>query len=186
MGCGKSSVGRRLSELLCCPCMDLDEMIEAKAGRTIPEIFATDGEAAFRTMERKMLENLLMPLPYSRHTAEDLQNPSKTAEGSDCMILSLGGGTVMTAGCAEMVHEHTTCIYLRASIDTLVMHLEGETANRPMLSNNPDESSIRERIAELMALRSATYEHTAHIIIDIDGKSIDEIADTILSRIQSA
>ena len=47
MGCGKSSVGRRLSELLCCSFMDLDEVIEQQTGRTIPEIFATDGEAAF-------------------------------------------------------------------------------------------------------------------------------------------
>lgn len=99
----------------------------------------------------------------------------------------------MTAGCAEMVHGHTTCIYLRASIDTLVEHLEGETANRPMLSSNSDahstneshdQSPIRKRITELMALRSATYERTAHMIIDIDGKSIDEIAEKIISIAQ--
>lgn len=86
----------------------------------------------------------------------------------------------MTAGCAEMVHGHTTCIYLRASIDTLVEHLEGETANRPMLQGE----SLREKISSLMALRSATYERTAHMIIDIDGKSIDEIAEKIISIAQ--
>ena len=56
MGCGKSSVGRRLSELLCCPFMDLDEVIVESAGRTVPEIFASDGEAEFRRMERDALE----------------------------------------------------------------------------------------------------------------------------------
>ena len=52
MGCGKSSVGRRLSELLCCRFMDLDEVIEKAEGRTIPEIFASDGEGAFRRMRQ--------------------------------------------------------------------------------------------------------------------------------------
>ncbi len=56
MGCGKSSVGRRLSELLCCPFMDLDSVIEEREGRTIPEIFASDGEAEFRRMEVEALE----------------------------------------------------------------------------------------------------------------------------------
>ena len=56
MGCGKSSVGRKLSELLCCPFMDLDDIIEEIAGRTIPEIFASEGEAEFRRMEAEALE----------------------------------------------------------------------------------------------------------------------------------
>ena len=59
MGCGKSSIGRRLSELLCCPFMDLDEEIEARAGRSIPEIFAEDGEGAFREMELETLKGIL-------------------------------------------------------------------------------------------------------------------------------
>ena len=61
MGCGKSSVGRYLSELLCCPFMDLDAVIEQQTGRNIPEIFATDGEAAFRQMEMEVLESSLKP-----------------------------------------------------------------------------------------------------------------------------
>ena len=82
----------------------------------------------------------------------------------------------MTRECAEIVHNGTICIYLKASVETLVSHLEGETANRPMLQGE----SLRDRISGLMDLRSATYESTAHIIIDIDGKTIDEIAETII------
>lgn len=92
------------------------------------------------------------------------------------MILALGGGTVMTRECAEIVQNGTICIYLKASVETLVSHLEGETANRPMLLGE----SLRERISGLMDRRSATYESTAHIIIDTDGKTIDEIAETII------
>ena len=59
MGCGKSSVGRRLSALLCWSYADLDAVIEGKAGCSIPEIFASDGEAAFRQMELDALKDLV-------------------------------------------------------------------------------------------------------------------------------
>ena len=86
----------------------------------------------------------------------------------------------MRKECAEMVKEKTLCIYLKGSVETLVSHLEGETENRPMLQGD----SLRERISELMSLRSGTYERTAHVIIDTDGRSIDEIAVEIISKIQ--
>ena len=110
----------------------------------------------------------------SSETTQSIDNdvPFEKAE----MVLALGGGTVMTRECAEIVHDGTICIYLKASVETLVSHLEGETDNRPMLLGE----SLRERISGLMDRRSATYESTAHIIIDTDGKTIDEIAETIV------
>lgn len=165
MGCGKSSVGRRLSELLSCAFIDLDSAIEEAAGRKIPEIFATDGETAFRKMELETLRNVLSNQPQAD------------------LILSLGGGTVMTPECAEAVNDQTLCIYLRASADTLATHLEGEAEGRPMLqcgTASPDAEALRHRIEELMSIRSATYEKTAHIIIDTDGKEINHIAEEII------
>ena len=93
-------------------------------------------------------------------------------------MLALGGGTVMTPECAEMVREHTLCVYLRASVDTLVRHLEGESSGRPMLQGN-----LRQRIEDLMAIRSSTYEKAALVIIDTDGRSIETVAQDILSHI---
>ena len=154
MGCGKSSVGRELARLLCCPFMDLDEVIEGAEGRSIPEIFASDGEAAFRRMEAEHLQILL-----------DSHNISA--------VVALGGGTVMTRECAEMVREKTICVYLRATVETLVRNLDGESENRPMLSN---EEPLNVRVAHLLALRSGTYEQTAHMVIDTEGKSVEEIA----------
>ena len=154
MGCGKSSVGRELARLLCCPFMDLDEVIEGAEGRSIPEIFASDGEAAFRRMEAEHLQILL-----------DSHNISA--------VVALGGGTVMTEECAEMVREKTMCVYLRATVETLARNLDGESENRPMLSN---EKPLNVRVAHLLALRSGTYEQTAHMVIDTDGKSVEEIA----------
>ena len=164
MGCGKSSVGRRLSELLCCPFMDLDDIIEKESGKSIPEIFETEGENAFRAMEAEMLRATLS------------QFRTTESQSKFTMVLSLGGGTVMNPECAGLVYENTRCIYLRASVDTLVENLKDESSGRPMLRSS---SSLRDRIEELMALRSSTYESTAHIIIDTDGKAINDIADTI-------
>ena len=173
MGCGKSSVGRRLSELLCSPYMDLDAVIEERTGRSIPEIFASDGEAAFRQMELETLHNIL-------------------EEVGKQIILSLGGGTVMTAECAELVREKTLCIYLRTGVETLVDRLSSETEGRPLLnpeshpeaddSNNSQKKSdtdLRTRIESLISGRASTYEATAHITIDTDGLSVDDLAHSI-------
>ena len=227
MGCGKSSVGRRLSQLLCCPFMDLDQVIEERAGRTIPEIFASEGEEAFRSMELETLKEIVVaseprqcvplapshskaagPSPYAGlrkcqfHThASSLENMHKNSIGKPLhviarseatwqsvdMVLALGGGAVMTAECAEIVHADTTCIYLKASVETLMEHLSGQTDNRPLLNTydrNSDRAALRDRIADLMAKRSSTYENTAHVIIDIDGKPIEAVASEIISVIR--
>ena len=202
MGCGKSSVGRKLSELLCCPFMDLDKVIEECAGRTITEIFSQDGEPAFRQMELETLKCIAegsmpmysrdplplrgplpltgggkMSLPYNRQTAtEDILSEEKA-------VLALGGGAVMTRECEDIVREKTLCVYLKASVETLLEHLAGEAEGRPMLRAEKS-GELRERIENLMTIRSATYERTAHIIIDTDGKSIDEIAMEIKEAIQ--
>jgi len=232
MGCGKSSVGRKLSELLCCPFMDLDDIIEERAGRRIPEIFSSEGEAEFRRMEAEALEACIEkkaarddaplapshskaagPSPYAgvrkcqlRSHPLPLEACTISSEGKTRGVLALGGGAVMTPSCAKLVHEHTLCIYLRASVETLLAHLSGEADKRPLLQNNTDQTTsdchfdraasdchfdraerveksptLRQRIETLMSLRSSTYEKTAHIIIDTDGKSIDSICQEIIS-----
>ena len=209
MGCGKSSVGRRLSELLCCPYMDLDAVIEERTGRSIPDIFASDGEDAFRQMELETLHNILEevgkqnapsapshsgaagPSPYAG-VRECQFRTSASQPTSKQIILSLGGGTVMTAECAELVREKTLCIYLRTGVETLVDRLSSETEGRPLLnpeshpeaddSNNSQKKSdtdLRTRIESLISGRASTYEATAHITIDTDGLSVDDLAHSI-------
>ena len=179
MGCGKSSVGRELSKLLCCPFMDLDSVIEEKAGRSIPEIFATDGETAFRRMESETLKAIADHVKESSCSSTDSGQESIRMGAKDAVVLALGGGTVMTRECEEMVHGKTFCVYLRASVETLVRNLDGESESRPMLAGN-----LMDRINELMALRSETYERTAHVIIDTDGKSVEEIAVEICRTLE--
>ena len=175
MGCGKSSVGRRLSELLCCPFMDLDSVIEEQAGRSIAEIFASDGEASFRQMEMEALRSIILG-----NSCESVEKQSVPQPHSKALVLSLGGGVVMTPECAELVNENTVCIYLRTSTDTLVARLAKESTGRPLLNTG---TPVRHRIGSMMAQRTSTYEATAHHIIDTDGISVDELAHSIISVI---
>ena len=153
MGSGKTTVGRLLADALGCPFFDLDELIVKKAGKSIPDIFAQDGEPAFRQLEAKLL----------RQTVE------KYCENA--AVLSLGGGTVTTPASASLLHEKTVCIYLRATLDTLLQRLAGETAGRPLADDS---------LAQRLAAREPIYEETAHVTLDTDGLSPEEIVDEIV------
>ena len=189
MGCGKSSVGRRLSQLLCCRFIDLDEAVEEVVGKRIPEIFASEGEAAFRRLETEVLTKILSA-EHERQYAPCEVGRVNEIPMTISAVLALGGGTVMTEECAELVRENTCCIYLRASVNTLLERLSSNTSNRPLLTRDPHAAlqgaqrrgnpSLHSRIDELMSQRSSTYEKTANIIIDTDGKSIEQICSEIV------
>ena len=153
MGSGKTTVGKVLADFLGCPFMDLDDLIVKKAGKSIPEIFAEDGEPAFRQLEARLL----------RQTVE------KYTENT--VVLALGGGAVTAPASAALLREKTVCIYLRATLETLQSRLEGETAGRPLADAS---------LADRLAAREPLYEQTAHVIIDTDGLSPDEVADEII------
>ena len=153
MGSGKTTVGKVLADFLGCPFMDLDDLIVKKAGKSIPEIFAQDGEPAFRQLEARLL----------RQTVE------KYTENT--VVLALGGGAVTTPASAALLHEKSVCIYLRATLETLLARLEGETAGRPLADAS---------LAERLAAREPLYEETAHVVIDTDGLTPEEVADEII------
>ena len=153
MGSGKTTVGKVLADFLGCPFMDLDDLIVKKAGKSIPEIFAQDGEPAFRQLEARLL----------RQTVE------KYTENT--VVLALGGGAVTTPASASLLREKTVCIYLRATLETLLARLEGETAGRPLADAS---------LADRLAAREPLYEETAHVIIDTDGLTPEEVADEII------
>ena len=153
MGSGKTTVGRILADALGCPFLDLDDSIVKKAGKSIPDIFAQDGEPAFRQLEARLL----------RQTVEKY--------GESTAVLSLGGGAILAPASATLVHENTVCIYLRATLDSLLERLAGETAGRPLA-----DASLSERLAA----REPLYEKTAHVVIDTDGLTPEEVSDEII------
>ena len=156
MGCGKSTVGKILAEMLGIRFFDLDEIIVEGEKRTIPDIFSSEGEDGFRNLEIKYLQRVL--------------------KGGGDKVLSLGGGTPTIPAARDLLREKTVCIYLRATVDTLQANLSGSEGNRPLLKDTP----LREKISELLSIRSDAYLHSAHIVIDIDGLSADEIAEEII------
>ena len=153
MGSGKTTVGKVLAAFLGCPLFDLDDLVVKKAGKSIPDVFAQDGEPAFRQLEARVLRQMV----------------EKYAENT--VVLALGGGAVLAPASAALLQEKTVCIYLRATLETLLARLEGETAGRPLADAD---------LAARLSARTPVYEQTAHVIIDTDGLSPEEIADEII------
>lgn len=172
MGCGKSSVGRELAKVLGWPLTDLDDLIENRERRKISDIFTNDGEAAFRTMELAALRYFFS----SRHVSDTCP-----ADRSSSEILSLGGGTVTSPECARLVREYSHCIYLKASVDTLVFNLTISPGDRPVLKN--EEGDLRTKISGLLARREAAYKASATDILNIDGLDSVQITHEIITLI---
>ncbi len=153
MGSGKTTVGRVLADFLGCPFIDLDDAVEQKAAKPIKALFTLYGEAAFRQMEAAIL----------RQTVEKY--------GENTVVIALGGGSVTTPASALLLRERTVCIYLKTSLEAVRQRLEGETEGRPLADD---------RLSERFAEREPIYEKTAHVIVDTDGLSPEDVADEIV------
>ncbi len=155
MGSGKTTVGRRLAERFSAPFVDLDARIEATAGRSVTAIFESEGEAAFRDREARALGEVLAG-PLS--------------------VISLGGGTVNSRALRRALSNQACLVTLRARIDTLVSRLDGPALSaRPLLRGDPAE-----RLRVLIASRADAYAE-AHAVVDVDGRSVDDVADDVAS-----
>ena len=160
MGSGKSAVGRLLAERVeHCRHIDLDEQIVAEAGQTIPEIFRLGGEALFREKE-----------------TEALMDAVSSYEGDETLVISLGGGTLVTPVNREIVRAATRCIYLRADAATLAKRLEPEQPVRPLLQGDEPLEAI---ITRLLDRRESLYAECADLTVDTDGKTPSQVADEI-------
>ena len=128
MGCGKISVGRKLSQLLCCPFMDLDEMIEDEAGKSIPEIFAEVGERGFRQMELTVLSSVLSV---------------KTEEGEDRATrgTKAGGPQAKRSGGVSEANVRTPSVH---QTERSLMHLSPSDGTPPhhLLQKLPEYSFL--------------------------------------------
>jgi shikimate kinase len=159
MGSGKSTIGKLLSQMTSIPTFDLDQIIEEATQKTIPELFSEFGEIKFRKLEHEKLKSFI---------AEN-----------DNYILSLGGGAPCYANNHEFLKlEGITSVYLKASIKELLMRLENERYNRPLLAGLKDEE-VEEFVAKHLFDRSYFY-HQAKHVVSVDGKNPEAIADEII------
>ena len=131
-------------------------MIVDKYGK-ISDIFEYYGEAHFRKLETEIVKDLAK---------------------KDDLIISTGGGLVLKKENNALLQENGKIVFLRASLDTLAKRLKVD-GNRPLLQTSTE--SIRDRLSRLMAERSPIYEHVSDYIVDVDGKTPEEIAKEIVA-----
>jgi shikimate kinase len=158
MGAGKSTVGRVLARCLHTPFVDIDAEIERRAGRTVAEIFAREGESGFRSRERDAID----------------------AWAGTAAVVALGGGAIAQPGAAPRLAASGTVVYLRARLETLLERL-GECPERPLLAGL-ERAARRSRLEALLAQRREAYE-SARIIVDVDEGSAEQIAAIVARRI---
>jgi shikimate kinase len=156
MGAGKTTIGRLLAAKLGVPFTDSDHVIEARAGKPIPKIFADDGEPAFRRLEHEVIADLL--------------------NGED-MVLALGGGAAAHGGTlAALAAAAVPVVYLRVSYAQAMSRVGGDRG-RPMLAR-PD-------VAQLHKDRDPLYAQAATLTIDAGDRCPEEIAGDILGRLDA-
>ncbi|AIY46460.1 shikimate kinase [Mycolicibacterium fortuitum] len=157
-GSGKSTIGRRLAKALNLTMLDTDAAIEETTGRTIADIFATDGEAEFRRIEEEVIRSAL---------------------ASHDGVLSLGGGAVTTPGVRAALAGHTV-VYLEISAAEGVRRTGGSTV-RPLLAG-PDRA---EKYRALMSERVPLYRRVATMRINTNRRNPGAVVRTIVTRLEN-
>lgn len=150
MGCGKSSVGRALSQALSYRHLDTDLEIEKREGQRIKDIFSHKGEEYFRKAETSTITELNAGLSEA--------------------VVSTGGGLPLRPENADILKKMGFVVYLRANEETIWERLKNDKT-RPLLQ----KPSPRDEIRKLLDYRQPLYELAAHMALDVDGKSIEEI-----------
>lgn len=158
MGAGKSTVAKELVRRLDARLVEMDQRIEEEQGMAITEIFERFGEEHFRDLETELLRVLAC---------------------EENVVVSCGGGSVLREKNAAAMKEHGCIVLLSATPETIYMRVKNST-NRPILNGNMNVEYIR----GLMEKRRERYEAVADVRIDTDGKTIGEICEEIISRVQ--
>lgn len=156
-GAGKSKVGRLLAERLGVDHIDTDALVVEREGRPIADIFATDGEAAFRVMETKAVAEALT------HEA----------------VVSLGGGAAATPAVRNLLSGRTV-VYIDAPHDELVRRTASKN-HRPLLAQDPSGT-----LARLRTEREPHYRSVATIVVESGPGPVDDVVTAIAQQLEHA
>ena len=159
MGAGKSSVGRAVAEQLGFEFVDTDEMIESRTGKSIPQIFATDGEAHFRELEHKIVEQL---------------------QGSTDRVISTGGGLPTNQANLDSLKTHALVVCLWCSAERIWERVRHQS-HRPLLQTPDPQAKIR----ELLAARAPFYRQ-ADVLLNTDNRSMRQVVQQVVQNFQQA
>jgi shikimate kinase len=162
MATGKTSVGRLVADALARPLFDSDAQIEARTGRTVREIWRTDGEPTFRVLEAEVL-------------ADALASPTPA-------VIAAAGGIVLADGNrARLRASDALVVWMRARPGTLLDRLErADDTHRPLLDADPEGTLERMHDA-----RTPLYAEVADCVLDVDDRSTDDIAAEILAMVRT-
>lgn len=157
MGAGKTTVGRLVAERLGRPFRDSDQAIETRTGKTVAEIFAAEGEPAFRAVESEVLREMLA--------------------SSEPAVIAAAGGAVIDPANRAALREAGTVIWLRAAPAVLAGRVR-PGGHRPLLADDPAGA-----LARLSAEREELYRETAHVVVDVDELEADDVADQVVATL---
>jgi shikimate kinase len=164
MGSGKSTVGPLVADRLGFRFTDLDERVEAAAGRPAEAIFLEQGEPLFRALETAVLTQAL---------------------AEDELVIATGGGALASDATLHMAKEESIVVYLRVNARTLAGRLEADQ-HRPLLKdqsgNRLTGNSLLERILAIMTRREPFYEQ-ADIIIDAEDMGPPDVAAAVVQAV---
>lgn len=155
MGAGKSSVGRAVADRLGRELFDSDDMIEARTGRTVREIWLDVGEAAYRRLETEVL-------------VEALANPEP------CVVAAAGGVVLSAVNRAHLAESDAVVVWLQADLDVLLARVRSG-GHRPLLDDDP-EGTLRQMIDD----REPLYREVAGAIVSVDHRSVSEVAQAVI------
>ncbi|QEG00666.1 Shikimate kinase 2 [Stieleria maiorica] len=160
-GTGKTTVGKLISAQLATECVDLDDVIEQAAGKSIREIFAEGGEELFRNWESRCLGQV-------------------AADQARGRVISLGGGAILRDQNRQVIRQTGVCIWLTAGADVIADRLSTDQTTgqrRPALT---DLSAVEE-IRELLARREPLYRQSADFVLETDQKSPEQLAAEVVA-----
>jgi shikimate kinase len=161
MGTGKTSVGQELAKKMGWRFVEVDALIEQMAGKSIPDMFAGDGEITFREWEIEAIKQV--------------------ARGK-YQVISCGGGAVLNTINIARLKETSVMILLTASPDTVLKRTAADRDTRPVLMGAEDPAA---RIKELLKFRKPYYERSADIIVNTSKLSLTEVADLIIGKLKN-
>lgn len=161
---GKTTLAEALAGRLNCDWIDADVEIERRAGKTIAQIFADDGEPVFRDLEAQVIADL---------TARD------------GLVVAAGGGAPMRADNREAMRRNATVVWLKATPATIHRRMTGDATTADRRPNLTRQGGLAE-VVEVLGKREPVYRETSHLEIDTEGFDPQSIADQILRQLKPA
>ena len=158
---GKTTLARLLASRLNCEWIDADVEIERRSGKSIAQIFAEDGEPAFRDLEAEVIADLCR---------------------RERLVLAAGGGAPLREETRHVMRRNGTVVWLLAEPETILSRMSADATTAGRRPNLTERGPLQE-IVELLVAREPIYRESAHFVVDTEGRTPEQLTDEILERL---